>query len=90
MFILHRILLAAAEKLKWPMPVDYAAASFEDRREFEASFINLLKLQEMRVIPSHFTILPLLIHIALVGRRFEPRHPQTKFMGKMVYILYKH
>ena len=38
-------LLEAAEKLKWPMKVDYASASPEDRKAFETAFYNLLKLQ---------------------------------------------
>ncbi len=40
-----RALLEAAEKLKWPMKVDYASASPEDRKAFEIAFYNLLKLQ---------------------------------------------
>ena len=40
-----RTLLEAAEKLKWPMKVDYASASPEDRKAFETAFYNLLKLQ---------------------------------------------
>lgn len=41
----RRTLLEAAEKLKWPMKVDYASASPEDRKAFELAFYNLLKLQ---------------------------------------------
>ncbi|PCH33328.1 hypothetical protein WOLCODRAFT_111625 [Wolfiporia cocos MD-104 SS10] len=43
--VLSGALLLAAEKLHWPMPVDYLAASLEDRRAFELAFANLLKLQ---------------------------------------------
>ncbi|KAF8225806.1 hypothetical protein L208DRAFT_1425343 [Tricholoma matsutake] len=39
------LLSDAAEKIGWPMPVDYPAASAEDRRAFEDAFSNLLKLQ---------------------------------------------
>ena len=40
-------LLEAAEKLKWPMKVDYSAASLEDRKAFETAFYNLVQLQSM-------------------------------------------
>ena len=40
-------LLEAAEKLKWPMKVDYSAASPEDRKAFETAFYNLVQLQSM-------------------------------------------
>ncbi|TBU64736.1 RINT-1 family protein [Dichomitus squalens] len=43
--VLSTTLLEAAEKLKWPLKVDYASASPEDRRAFETAFYNLLKLQ---------------------------------------------
>ncbi|RDB28861.1 RAD50-interacting protein 1 [Hypsizygus marmoreus] len=39
-------LQAAAEKIGWPMPVDYPAASAKDRSSFEHAFRNLLKLQK--------------------------------------------
>lgn len=45
-----RTLLKSAENLQWPMPIDYIAANPESRDEFERSFINLLKLQEMYVV----------------------------------------
>ncbi|KAJ6519399.1 TIP-1 family-domain-containing protein [Mycena sanguinolenta] len=38
-------LLAAAEKLGWPMPVDYVAAPQQSRKDFERAFSDLLKLQ---------------------------------------------
>ncbi|KAI9068018.1 RINT-1 family protein [Trametes sanguinea] len=38
-------LLEAAEKLKWPLKVDYAAAAPEDRKAFEKAFHDLLTLQ---------------------------------------------
>ncbi|KAJ7693622.1 TIP-1 family-domain-containing protein [Mycena rosella] len=40
-------LLAAAERLRWPMQVDYVAASPEDRKNFERAFSDLLKLQNI-------------------------------------------
>ncbi|KAJ7169459.1 TIP-1 family-domain-containing protein [Mycena filopes] len=40
-------LLAASERLKWPMPVDYVAASPQDRKDFERAFSDLLKLQNI-------------------------------------------
>ncbi|KAF7978890.1 hypothetical protein HWV62_44393 [Athelia sp. TMB] len=40
-------LLSAAEKLKWPMPVDYIVATPEERKAFEAAFLNLLNLQQL-------------------------------------------
>lgn len=43
----YRRLLEAAEKLKWPLKVDYTEAASEDRRAFETSFGHLLKLQNM-------------------------------------------
>ncbi|CAK5280068.1 unnamed protein product, partial [Mycena citricolor] len=38
-------LLEAAEKIGWPMPVDYVSAASEDRADFERAFRALLKLQ---------------------------------------------
>ncbi|KAF7340034.1 hypothetical protein MVEN_01921300 [Mycena venus] len=40
-------LLAASEKLGWPMPVDYLAASPQDRKDFERTFSDLLRLQNI-------------------------------------------
>ena len=48
--LLFSTLLAAAEKLQWPMTVNYAAAEPADRRAFETAFRNLLKLQTMCVL----------------------------------------
>lgn len=42
-----RILTTAAEKLGWPMSINYAAAALSDRKAFEDAFMNLLKLQNM-------------------------------------------
>ncbi|KAI0666341.1 TIP-1 family-domain-containing protein [Trametes maxima] len=43
--VLSSRLLEAAERLKWPVKVDYATAAPEDRRAFETAFGNLLRLQ---------------------------------------------
>ncbi|KAJ7770915.1 TIP-1 family-domain-containing protein [Mycena maculata] len=40
-------LLAAAERLGWPIPVDYTAATPEDRKNFERAFSDILKLQNI-------------------------------------------
>jgi len=45
--VLSNSLLSVADKLHWPMPVDYLAAAPEDRKAFESAFHNLLKLQTM-------------------------------------------
>lgn len=44
-----RVLFSAAEKLQWPLPVDYPSAKVEVRKEFESAFLNLLRLQELCV-----------------------------------------
>ncbi|KAI8995431.1 TIP-1 family-domain-containing protein [Trametes punicea] len=43
--VLSSRLLEAAEKLKWPLKVDYATATPEDRKAFEKAFGDLLTLQ---------------------------------------------
>jgi hypothetical protein len=40
-------MIAASEKLKWPMPVDYNTCAPEDRQEFENAFDALLTLQDL-------------------------------------------
>ncbi|KDQ54870.1 hypothetical protein JAAARDRAFT_160141 [Jaapia argillacea MUCL 33604] len=45
--VLAAPLLEAAEKLKWPMRVDYISASPEDRKAFESAFLNILRLQSI-------------------------------------------
>ncbi|OJT09596.1 RAD50-interacting protein 1 [Trametes pubescens] len=45
--VLSSRLLEAAEKLKWPLEVDYTAAAPENRKAFETSFGHLLKLQNI-------------------------------------------
>ena len=37
----RRTLLEAADKLKWPMKVDYASLAPEDRKAFETASYNL-------------------------------------------------
>lgn len=53
-----RTLLAAAEKLHWPTPVDYLAASPADRVAFESAFLNLLKMQTMCVASAGWHTVP--------------------------------
>jgi len=38
-----------SEKLGWPVKVDYPSARIEDRKVFEATFLDLLKLQDLYV-----------------------------------------
>ncbi|KAI0639075.1 TIP-1 family-domain-containing protein [Trametes polyzona] len=42
-------LLEVAEKIKWPLKVDYAAAAPGDRRAFETAFGHLLQLQTIGI-----------------------------------------
>lgn len=42
-----RSMVTVSEKLGWPVKVDYPSARVEDRKEFEAVFLDLLKLQDM-------------------------------------------
>ncbi|KAI0047816.1 hypothetical protein FA95DRAFT_1540756 [Auriscalpium vulgare] len=44
---LSALLLAEAEKLNWPLPVDLAKTKEEDRRTFSAAFLDLSILQEL-------------------------------------------
>ena len=39
----------AADKLRWPMPVDYFAAEAKDKMAFESVFRNMLILQSLWV-----------------------------------------
>lgn len=43
----NRTLVAASEKLQWPLPVDYTVATPAERKEFEDAFFNLTRLQTM-------------------------------------------
>lgn len=36
-----------SEKLGWPVKVDYPSARAEDRKTFEAVFLDLLTLQDL-------------------------------------------
>lgn len=36
-----------SEKLGWPVKVDYPNTRVEDRKAFEAVFLDLLKLQDL-------------------------------------------
>lgn len=48
------MLLSAAEKLEWPNVVNYSSASVQDRKSFEESFLELLKLQKECVASAVF------------------------------------
>lgn len=50
--IICRSLISAAENIGWPMPIDYAFVPPESRKEFEAAFLKLTKLQSMSVFWS--------------------------------------
>jgi hypothetical protein len=67
---LHSILSDTAEKIGWPMPVNYPAASAEDKRAFENAFSNLLKLQTM-LVPFHDFFLRLSIPILVRGEKIR-------------------
>lgn len=43
-------LVATAEKIGWPMNINYDNTSLRDRESFEGAFVNLLNLQRMWVI----------------------------------------
>lgn len=51
--VLSNTLLSAAEKLEWPMTIRYSSVPPEDRVAFEASFCNLLELQNIGETLSH-------------------------------------
>lgn len=42
-----RSMTTVSEKLGWPVKVDYPSARIEDRKAFEAVFLDLLKLQDL-------------------------------------------
>ncbi|KAJ4476586.1 TIP-1 family-domain-containing protein [Lentinula aciculospora] len=54
-------LLDAAEKLKWPMSVDYSSAQSDERTQFERAFLRLLQLQKISDV----------IHAGPLGSRYE-------------------
>ncbi|KAH7927393.1 hypothetical protein BV22DRAFT_1085155 [Leucogyrophana mollusca] len=71
-------LLSASEKLGWPMPVDYASASADDRKAFESAFTDLLRLQEIGEIlhsslpgNDHEGLVPLEALVLPVAQRFK-------------------
>lgn len=43
----YRLMTTVSEKLGWPVKVDYPSARIEDRKAFEAVFLDLLKLQDL-------------------------------------------
>ena len=42
-----RSMATISEKLGWPVKVDYPSSRVEDRKPFEAIFLDLLKLQDL-------------------------------------------
>ena len=42
-----RSMTTVSEKLGWPVKVDYPNTRVEDRKAFEAVFLDLLKLQDL-------------------------------------------
>ncbi|KAH7915139.1 TIP-1 family-domain-containing protein [Hygrophoropsis aurantiaca] len=68
--ILSTSLIAALEKLNWPMLSDYPTVPANDRKAFETAFTNLLALQEMQVSS---TLLP--------GESLHPSSPGPDFDG---------
>lgn len=53
-----RNLLKAAEKIKWPAKVDYLNNPSSERKDFENTFLNLLKLQELYVLSPSVMFYP--------------------------------
>ncbi|KAJ3908186.1 TIP-1 family-domain-containing protein [Lentinula edodes] len=79
-------LLDAAEELKWPMTVDYANASTDQRMAFERAFLRLLQLQKVSEIISSPSgsrsekdgIYPLEILVQPVALRFKYHFEGTR------------
>ncbi|KAJ3796672.1 TIP-1 family-domain-containing protein [Lentinula aff. detonsa] len=80
-------LLDAAEKLQWPMSVDYANAPADQRTAFERAFIRLLQLQKVsesiNASPSEFRpekngIYPLEVMTHPVALRFKYHFEGTR------------
>lgn len=72
----YRSFLAASERLGWPMPVDYVAASPEDRKAFERAFRDLLKLQNMSVyLPCHHLYFVL---FSVSGEKLRPPNAKER------------
>ncbi|KAJ7462806.1 TIP-1 family-domain-containing protein [Mycena galericulata] len=77
-------LLTASERLGWPMPVDYAAASVEDRKNFERAFSDLLKLQNMSVeLTKKDGLYPLQALIQPISLRFKYHFEGTRQTNRL-------
>jgi hypothetical protein len=62
--------LAAAERIKWPMKVDWTTSSVEERKDFEIMFLNLLKLQELFVMSTYMEFVLLKLTFLLAEEKF--------------------
>ena len=80
-----RTLISGADKLHWPMPVDYTSAPPERRREFESAFRNLLKLQELLVVLIHHSNHTDLYNRALEVRKQDPVHSDLYALQALVH-----
>ncbi|KAJ6574637.1 TIP-1 family-domain-containing protein [Mycena capillaripes] len=85
-------LLAASERLGWPMPVDYVAASPQDRKDFERTFSDLLRLQQIgeKLRPPNPTersekdgLYPLQALIQPISLRFKYHFEGTRQTNRM-------
>ncbi|KAJ3853443.1 TIP-1 family-domain-containing protein [Lentinula lateritia] len=70
-------LLDAAEQLKWPMTVDYANASTDQRTAFECAFLRLFQLQNVSRSEKD-GIYPLEILVQPVALRFKYHFEGTR------------
>lgn len=95
LFVTHALcstLLEAAEKLKWPMKVDYASVAPEDRKVFENAFYNLLKLQTIgekirdtskRIASAKEGLYPLQALVQAVALRFKFHFEGTRQTNRL-------
>ncbi|TFK93535.1 hypothetical protein K466DRAFT_572441 [Polyporus arcularius HHB13444] len=90
--VLSSTLLEAAEKLKWPMKVDYASVAPEDRKAFENAFYNLLKLQTIgekirdtskRIASAKEGLYPLQALVQAVALRFKFHFEGTRQTNRL-------
>lgn len=82
----QRTLVEASEKLEWPLPVDYTAATAVDRTAFELAFHNLLKLQSAYVCFHHCTMCK---YSVILEEKGYMRPPTGHGQRKTGYTLYK-
>ncbi|KAI0724222.1 RINT-1 family protein [Cerioporus squamosus] len=90
--VLSSTLLEAAEKLKWPMKVDYASVAPNERKAFENAFYNLLKLQSMgekirdaskRKASSREGLYPLQALVQAIALRFKYHFEGTRQTNRL-------